>query len=111
MQILFILLSILEGVVSFLLIGIILIQRGKGGGLGVSMGGGMGEAVFGARMGNVLTRATVVLAAIFLLNTTVLSVLSAARWRASPSVVDRVPASAQQPEPVREQDFLPDDLP
>ena len=110
MQVLFILLAILEGIVSFLLIGVILIQRSKGGGLGVSMGGGMGEAVFGARMGNVLTRVTVVLAAIFLLNTTVLSVLSAARWRQTPSIVDRLPPEPEAPAQPREG-ILPDDLP
>lgn len=98
MQLLFVLLSILEGIVSFLLVGVILIQRGKGGGMGMSMGGGMGEAVFGAQVGNVLTRATVVLAAVFLVNTTVLSVLSAARWRHDHSVVDRAAAPVQAPE-------------
>ena len=51
--------------VSLLLIGVILLQRNKGAGAGVSFG--MGEAVFGADMGNVLTRTTIVLGVIFLL--------------------------------------------
>ena len=42
----------------FLLIGLILIQRSKNEGMGgLAMGAGMGEALFGSRAGNVLTRA------------------------------------------------------
>ncbi len=63
-----------EAVICLLLIGIVLIQRSKGQGVGLSFGGGA-EAVFGAQMGNVLTRATVVLGVIFLVNTAVLAVL------------------------------------
>jgi hypothetical protein len=37
----------------------------------------MGEAIFGAQMGNVLTRVTVILGFIFLTNTLVLAILSA----------------------------------
>ena len=64
----------LEAVICLMLIGIVLIQRSKGQGVGLSFGGGA-EAVFGAQMGNVLTRATVVLGVIFLLNTAVLAIL------------------------------------
>lgn len=64
----------LEAIVCILLIGIVLIQRSKGQGVGLSFGGGA-EAVFGAQMGNVLTRTTVVLGVIFLFNTAVLAVL------------------------------------
>ena len=77
MQILVGFLYVLEVVVCFLLGGVILLQKPKEGGLGVSFGGGMGEALFGAQMGNVLTRATVILGFIFLANTLVLSILSA----------------------------------
>lgn len=80
-------LSIVEAVVCFLLIGIILIQRSKGQGVGLSFGGGMGEAIFGAQMGNVLTRATVTLGVLFLVNTTLLSVLGAKSGSVSKSVV------------------------
>lgn len=74
MDILIRLLMVFEAIVCFLLIGIVLIQRTKGQGAGLSFGGGA-EAVFGAQMGNVLTRATVVLAVLFLANTTLLTVL------------------------------------
>ena len=66
-------LMVLLGIVCLLLIGLVLIQKTKGQGA-VSFGGGV-EAVFGAQMGNVLTRATVVLAILFLAITTVLALI------------------------------------
>lgn len=63
-------LIVLEIIVSVLLILVVLVQPSKsGGGLGGAIGGGMGEQLFGARTGNVLTRATIVLATVFLVNT------------------------------------------
>ncbi len=84
------LLMALEAVVCLMLIGIILIQKSKGRGMGLSFGGGSAEAVFGAQMGNVLTRTTVILAVVFLVNTTVLAVLKPKG--VSASVVDRIDA-------------------
>ena len=85
--------------VSLLLIGVILLQRNKGAGAGVSFG--MGEAVFGADMGNVLTRTTIVLGVIFLLLVIGLSLLpynksSNVSVMAGPGT----PAPAQVAEPV-----------
>ena len=62
-------LIVLEALVSALLICVIFLQKTKGGMGGTAFGGGVGEAIFGSRMGNVLTKATVVLAVIFLANT------------------------------------------
>mgnify|MGYP001100205394 CR=1 FL=1 len=63
-------LIVLEIIVSILLTLVILVQPSKGGGgLGGALGGGMGEQLFGARTGNVLTKATVILATVFLVNT------------------------------------------
>lgn len=76
MQIFISLLYVLEIIVCFLLGGIILLQKPKDGGLGASFGGGMGESLFGAQMGNVLTKGTVILAVIFILNTLILSRLT-----------------------------------
>ncbi|NLL84636.1 MAG: preprotein translocase subunit SecG [Lentisphaerae bacterium] len=77
---LYVILWILEVIVAVLLVAVILMQRSKGGGaVGVTFGGGMGEAIFGAQMGDFLTRATVILGFVFLANTLVLSILSANR--------------------------------
>lgn len=68
-----------EVIVCLLLIGIILIQRSKGGGLGVAFGGGGGAELFGSRTGNVLTKGTIILALAFFVNTVILAMLSSNR--------------------------------
>jgi preprotein translocase subunit SecG len=56
------------GFVSLILIGIVLIQKGKGGGLASAFGGGSGTATaFGSKTGDVLTWATSVIFGVFLL--------------------------------------------
>ena len=71
------LLIVVEVLVSILLTLVILVQPSKsGGGLGGALGGGgMSEQLFGARTGNVLTKATIVLAAVFFANTATLAVI------------------------------------
>ena len=51
-------------VISLLLIGIVLIQPAKSGGMGAAFGG-IGESVFGAKAGSHLTKATVVMTTLF----------------------------------------------
>ena len=72
-----------EAVCSLLLIGIILIQRTKSQGMGMAFGAAMGESLFGSQVGNVLTKTTVTLAIIFLVNTTLLAVLGTQRGEQS----------------------------
>ena len=93
MSMITVLLMVVEVVVCLMLIGLVLIQRSKGDGLNAAIGGGVGEAMFGAQIGNVVTRATVILGIVFLLNTIVLSlVLSKAAATRVGSVTDDVPA-------------------
>jgi protein translocase SecG subunit len=61
-----ILLGVLFLVICFLLIVIVLLQKGKGGGLGAAFGG-MGSSAFGTRTGDVFTWVTIVLTGLFLL--------------------------------------------
>ena len=92
-------LILVEIVVCALLIVVIFMQKTKGGMGGSAFGGGAGEAIFGSRMGNVLTKSTVVLAVIFLLNTLILTVLSTQRIGVTDSVMEgaaRRPVSPQQ---------------
>ena len=53
--------------VSFFLILLILIQRGRGGGLAGAFGGMGGQSAFGTKAGDTFTRITVIAAAIWLL--------------------------------------------
>ena len=74
MSILVVFLYALTVVISLLLIGIILIQPSKSGGMGAAFGG-VGESVFGGKAGSHLTKATVVMTAIFFVITLVLAAL------------------------------------
>src|SRR5690349_8687573 len=53
-------------VVGLLLIFIILLQRGRGGGLAGALGGMGGQSAFGTKAGDLFTRITVVLAVIWI---------------------------------------------
>jgi len=87
------LLLVIEAISSLLLIIVILMQRSKSQGAGVAFGGGMGEAVFGSQMGNVLTKLTVILSFVFLVNTTALAIVGPKRGGGS--LTDAMPVPAQ----------------
>jgi preprotein translocase subunit SecG len=53
--------------VGILLIFLVLIQRGKGGGLAGAFGGAGGSSAFGSRAGDLFTRVTLILAAVWVL--------------------------------------------
>lgn len=53
--------------VSLMLIFIVLLQRGRGGGLAGALGGAGGQSAFGTKAGDVFTRITIVLAVIWVL--------------------------------------------
>ena len=80
-----------------LLILTILLQQGKGGDIANAFGGGSSQAVFGARSGaTLLTRATSVLAALFVIGALVLTVWGA---RGPGSVVGGIEGPAPTPAP------------
>lgn len=82
-----------EFVTCFLLVGVILLQKPRSHGAGMAFGAGVGESLFGAQTGNVLTKTTVILAIVFLANTTLLYMLGFRIQRSGrASVVDKVPA-------------------
>ena len=59
-------------VVALLLIGLILIQPSKSGGMGAAFGG-IGESVFGGKAGSHLTKSTVIMTTVFFLIALVLA--------------------------------------
>lgn len=66
----------LHFIVCFVLIGVVLLQRGKGADLGASLGGGSANTIFGSRgAGNFLTRITTASAAIFMATSLTLAYL------------------------------------
>ncbi len=63
-------------VCAFLVL-VVLLQAGKGGGMGIAFGGGGSQTVFGSSgAGNFLTKMTAICAAIFFLNSLALAYLS-----------------------------------
>lgn len=85
-------------IVCLLLIVTILLQQGKGGDIANAFGGGSSQAVFGARSGaTLLTRATSVLAALFVIGSLTLTVWGV---RGPGSVVGGIEGPAPAPAPV-----------
>jgi len=83
----YVLLIILHVIVSFIMVGVILLQAGKGAEIGASFGGSS-QTVFGSRgPGTFLSKLTVSAAVIFMLTSLSLSVLSKGRFLAT-SVLD-----------------------
>jgi preprotein translocase subunit SecG len=78
------------------LIGVVLLQQGKGQDLASAFGGGGTQTAFGPRgSANVLSRATTVLAGMFMVTSLGLSVLK----MRSTSILDKVPAATSSPAP------------
>ena len=80
-------LFILFVLVSVLLVGVVLLQKGRGGGLSGAFGGAGGHSAFGTRTGDMLTWVTVALIGLFLLLAIVaVRVYRPARVQAGPPV-------------------------
>ncbi len=78
------------------LIAVVLLQQGKGQDLASAFGGGGSQTAFGPRgSATVLSRATTILAAVFMLTSLSLSVMKPGRS----SVLDQVPETAATPSP------------
>jgi preprotein translocase subunit SecG len=76
------------------LIAVVLLQQGKGQDLASAFGGGGTQTAFGPRgSANVLSRATTILAGVFMVTSLALSILRPQ----SSSVLDKIPAAAPSP--------------
>ena len=70
-------LIVLHVVVCTFLVLVVLLQAGKGGGMGIAFGGGGSQTVFGGSgAGNIFTKLTAIAATIFILNSLTLAYLS-----------------------------------
>jgi preprotein translocase subunit SecG len=83
--------------VTLALIGVVLIQRSEGGGLGIGSSQGMGSFMSGRGTANLLTRTTAVLAVIFMGLSLTLALLNRGTGGPSRSILDAVPATAPSP--------------
>jgi len=110
-------LIIFHVIAAFVLIGVILLQAGRGGGLADSLGGSQLQSMFGTKSATVLTRLTTVCAIVFLFTCLSLAILSSHKAR---SIVDKadipkampasIPAMPDAPEiaPVVTSEFEPE---
>src|SRR6476661_2801790 len=74
--------SIIHVFVCFVLMFVVLLQQGKGGGMGSAFGGASAQVFGGSGAGNILTRATAICAGIFMITSVSLAYLSSSGDRA-----------------------------
>ena len=92
-----ILLTAVHVLVCLFLLVVVLMQQGKGGGLQAAFGGSGSDAAFGARSSaTVLTRATTVLGALFMVGSMTLAILG---QRGTGSLLSGVEGPGFQPPP------------
>ncbi len=90
--------------VTLALIGVVLIQRSEGGGLGIGTSQGMGSFMSGRGTANLLTRTTAVLAGIFMALSLTLALLNRGTMGTSRSILVTPNARRRQhcpPRPLR----------
>ena len=94
------------------MIGLILVQHGKGADMGAAFGGGSSGSLFGASgSANFLSRATAAMATLFFVTTLALAYLGNSRPASVGSVLESAPAAAYVPavpaEPAKGADLIP----
>ena len=95
-------LTILQVLSAFVIVALVLLQRGKGADAGAGFGAGASGTVFGARGATTgLSRMTAIFAAIFMMNSLALTYMFQRDAKAAPtSLLDKVPtASTPAPAP------------
>jgi preprotein translocase subunit SecG len=98
-------LTVLQVFVSLGIIGLVLLQRGKGADAGAGFGAGASGTVFGARGARTaLSRATAIFAIIFMVNSLALAYMGTKKAAETPTtILDRpassTPAPATTPQP------------
>ena len=97
MESLHLVLLVAQVVIAVSLIGFILIQHGKGADAGAAFGSGASSTVFGSQgSGNFLTKATAVLAFLFLSNSLLLGYMATQRVVEPTSIMDSQPVVVEE---------------
>jgi len=91
-----IVLTVIQVFSAFAIIGLVLLQRGKGAEAGAGFGAGASGTVFGARgASTALSRATAIFAAVFMINSLLLAYMGTKQSEAQPrSILDEAAESA-----------------
>jgi len=94
------LILVVHVLVAFSVIGLVLLQHGKGADVGAAFGGGASGSLFGASgSANFLSRATAILAAVFFLTSLGLTWYSSHGGEQTGIMNSRPPASSESPPP------------
>jgi preprotein translocase subunit SecG len=80
--------------VTLALIGLVLLQRSEGGGLGVGSSGGMGSFMGGRGTANLLTHGTAILGTLFFILALALALLNRGASQQNRSILDSPPAAS-----------------
>ena len=97
----FTLILVVDVIVALCIIGLVLLQHGKGADVGAAFGSGASGSLFGASgSANFLSRTTAILAVVFFLTTFVLAYLVSHKPRVGGGVMDTV---KEQPQPLQQQ--------
>ncbi len=86
-------LLVLHLFVTLALIGLVLLQRSEGGGLGIGSSGGMGSFMGGRGTANLLTRGTAILGTAFFAIALALALLNRGASQQNRSILDSPPAA------------------
>jgi preprotein translocase subunit SecG len=98
MSVLMTLILVVQMLSALGMIGLVLVQHGKGADMGAAFGSGSSGSLFGATGGaNFLSRTTAVLAAVFFACTLLLAYFGNARPQSSGSVLENAAVSAPAP--------------
>ena len=90
-------LTIIQLFVTLALIGVVLIQRSEGGGLGIGSSQGMGSFMSGRGTANLLTRATGILATAFMALSLILALMNHGTTGVAGSLLANPPPAATAP--------------
>jgi preprotein translocase subunit SecG len=86
-------LLVIHILIAIALIVVVLLQRSEGGGLGIGSSGGMGGFMTARGTANLLTRATAILATVFMAMSLLLAILAGNPRGQQRSIFDTPPAS------------------
>jgi len=90
---------VVDVIVALCIIGLVLLQHGKGADVGAAFGSGASGSLFGASgSANFLSRTTAVMAAIFFVTTFALAYLATHKPRADRGVMESVKEQPSQPQ-------------
>ncbi len=87
---------VIQVVTALVIIGLVLLQHGKGADMGAAFGSGASGSLFGASgSANFLSRSTAIAAGVFFVATLALSFLGSRTQSGGAGVMDQVPAKTQ----------------